>query len=332
MLAVYILYLLKPTYTDYSTAYIFIRKSIIQLVDSIPFILLIVFAILQKTERFRSARWIPVILAASRLFVNLISVIARECDYVSNLTFDMLLDDYIYITFLGLIALMGSAAFFSRFTYSLANVVFLFVYFFATFWTVVDDPSVLRIAWGLASFLWYCAFWGFSTTIKKDNQFGTDDSNSFVGILKELFDEDEPDDDEEQSAIDMLYNEFQKIMVYGLYSNNTAVLKAAENLKKIGEKQFLNADGCVIEKEYVKEQYTTILEFATDDETAKIGSIDKEFIEKLQQLLDGYDDPYFLINAAYLAVIFCGNLDYGIYTALMSVKCEDETDMDKVTV
>ncbi len=77
--------------------------------------------------------------------------------------------------------------------------------------------------------------------------------------------------------------------------------------------------------------YTTILEFATADETAKIGAIDKDFIEKIQQLLDGYEDSDFLINAAYLAVIFCGNLEYGIFTAFTSVNCEDKIDVVEET-
>lgn len=190
------LYMLRPLGYSNDAVYVYIRRTLIQLTDMIPFAMLVLFSVLRRQKKYRHCRWMVVSLLAARIAVDVLALICDYSDYVSNLAFTCLFDEFFVaaVAFTGilfLIAMMGS-----RESYAFSAQVFLYLYAFGMIVMLFDDVyNALRAFWGMGYLLWFVSVLLMNSSLTEKNKYFPAVSGMFGKILKKIGWTEEEDDD-----------------------------------------------------------------------------------------------------------------------------------------
>ncbi|MBQ2725229.1 MAG: hypothetical protein IJF78_05950 [Clostridia bacterium] len=191
-----VLYMLRPLGYNNDAVYVYIRRTLIQLTDMIPFAMLVLFSVLRRQKKYRRCRWMVVSLLAARIAVDVLALICEYSDYVNNLAFTCLFDEYfitaiVLTVIFFLIAMMGS-----RGAYVFSAQVFLYLYAFGMIIMLFDDRyNALRAFWGIGYLLWFISVMLMNSALNEKNKYFPAVSGLFGKFLKLIgWTEEEADD------------------------------------------------------------------------------------------------------------------------------------------
>ena len=161
ILAVYFLSILQPvepSYSLYIDAYVLLRKTIMQAIDMLPFLLMLIFSIMQKKSRFRYARWMPAVVLFSRVFVDCVAEYAKCASGLEHLSFVTLfveaLDGFFWIPIILHLVYLLVALSLSRWGYTLASISGLSLFMSVGIPVLSIDPTAHNVVWFLAYLFW----------------------------------------------------------------------------------------------------------------------------------------------------------------------------------